>query len=187
LAGSSSNSTSARAARTAASIARARWPPERRLAGRFSSVVGGAVQARVEVVAAPREPLIERVGVLRDQVVVGRGVAQALGERVHAAGGRRDAEALVQRGAHGPGIVGGLIELGQVQHARVAGADDAAAVGCVETGQQPHQRRLAAAVGPDQGDLRAVVDGERHAGENRALADRARDVVRGQQRVRHGW
>ena len=49
--------------------------------------------------------------------------------------------------------------LGEQAEAEVALADDRAAVGLVEPGREPEQRRLAGAVGPDEAD--AVADGDR--------------------------
>ena len=58
---------------------------------------------------------------------------------------------------------------------------DAAAVGLLAAGDDPHQRRLARAVGPDQRHPLARANVERHARQHRLRAVVFDDVLDGQQ------
>ena len=104
--GSSSSTTSKRAVRRAARPARAAWPPdsERERAveqvGAEAELGRGGGEARLGVVAAEREPALERGRVRLERVeVAGREAPRPARRRAAAGGG--DADALEDRRAHG--------------------------------------------------------------------------------------
>ena len=85
--------------------------------------------------------------------------------------------------AHGVGVVQ-LVALLQVADQQAALLRDAAAVGLLETGEQPEQRRLAVAVAADDADPLTLGDAERDVVQQHPDAVRLRDPLEVQQ-VRH--
>ena len=68
--------------------------------------------------------------------------------------------------------------LREVADRQAGGLDDAAAVGLVEAGEHPEQRRLAGAVRAGKADAIAVGDLPGHVVEQHALAERLRRGLR---------
>ena len=75
-------------------------------------------------------------------------------------------------------------DLRQVGEDEPAAARDRAGVRVVEPGEDPHQRRLPAAVGAEDADPRARLDVEIHAAQDAPAAEGLRDPTGGE--LRHG-
>ena len=126
-----------------------------------------------------------------------------VGERAlhlaHVAGERRVGEPplglrelLLERGQLGAGVEHGgepgapvaLDDLGQRREHEAAAARDRAGVRVLRPGEDPQQRRLAAAVRPEHADARPRGELEIEPGQDQSPAERLRDAARRQQRDR---
>ena len=171
--GSSSSSTSGRRARQAASATSLRWPPESSLVGIASAAPSMPERAQVAERLA-LGAVAAGVGPAREQPLV---VGERAGHRVEVGGQRRVGEPRLgrvqlglERGQLRPGgaarwrsgvALVAVDDLRQDGRARARGGSvTVAGVGVLEPGEDPQQRRLAAAVGAEDADPRAGLDVE---------------------------
>ena len=181
--GSSSISTCGRRARQAASWTSLRWPPLSSLVGiaSASSDTPEIVEQHARLALGAVAALL---GPLRQQPLL---AAERAAHGVEVGGQRRVGEAALDRvqlglergqlrtgGAH-PGerraLVAGDV-LGQERVDEPAPAGDRAVVGVLQAGEDRQQRRLAAAVGPEDADAHAVGELEVEPVEDRGARRR---------------
>ena len=161
LVGSSRSSASKRAVRSAASPARAAWPPDSDASGRSSSPASRPASAAAassrgsRVVAAQGQPPLQCGRVVVHGAQVAR--RQQCRQAVDLARGGCDPDPLQDH------LAGGLLplvagHLGQVPDLAVA--VDRAGPGGLDPGQHAQQRRLAGPVRPDQRDPAVTADAD---------------------------
>ena len=144
----------------------------------------GAGPLAAELAPAGEQPLLVGERALELAHVAGqRGVGEALLGLGELALERPELGARVEHGGE-RGAVVALDDLRQRREHEPAAARDRAAVGVLGPGEDAQQRRLAAAVGPEDADARPVGELEVELGQHRAAAERLDDAARGQQRHR---
>ena len=172
LVGSSSSRTVGPASSVPASSARACSPPESRASGVAGSRWSMASARRASSSDGLQGPAAQRLEArLRLPVALQRGGRRVAGgqprlQRAQLAAHRPHlAEPGAQQLAERRGGVGRLLR--QPADALAGAGRRRAAVGAIDAGQQPQQRRLAHAVGPDEPGALAVAEHEREAVEER--------------------
>ena len=188
--GSSSSSTSGRRARQAASATSLRWPPESSRVGvpasipsarRWPSASPSARSPPASVQRASARSWRARAFVIALRSAASAGSASRVLGRVQLGLERRQ---LGPGGAHGGERVAlvAVDDLRQVGEHEPAPARHEAGVGVLEAGEDPHQRRLAAAVGAEHADPRSRLHVEVGAAQDRAPAEGLGEAARRQYR-----